>query len=672
MPAQTYEKEGAELTHPKYRPDIDGLRAIAVLSVVGFHAIPRTFHGGFLGVDIFFVISGFLISTIIFGNLEHGSFSFATFYARRIKRIFPALVTVLAACLAAGWFMLLADEYQQLGKHTAGAAAFIANFLFWRETGYFDTAAATKPLLHLWSLGIEEQYYLIWPLLVWAAWKSRSAIPPLMAALMAASLCWSLWQSFNDATADFYSPQTRFWELLAGSALAYAKLHGRKSLTCHNDAVSAAGLVLIVVSIFALSSKRMPHFPGGWPLLPDLGAVLLIAAGEKAWANRKILSRQPLVWFGLISYPLYLWHWPLLVFARIWQDELNTWTSALLVLVAIALAWLTYAFVEKPIRWGRWSRKGSRAVLPLVLAMTVSGVLGCTIYANGGMEGYGYRSPEKSAFAEYFKDAAPDWHYFTEHHLLQNLRKDCDFYNTEEMMVGHSTDIPREHLSDSCYKRDTTRKKAVFLWGDSHAQHLYYGLNRQMPKDWQVMIVATSGCTPALVDEAHVAPRQSCSTSNFFALNTIKKEKPDVVILAHAKHQSFEDFSRIAEALLNLGVKKVVVMGPTPQWRWGGLPKIILRRLWDNTPERTYYGTTPETWKDNDRLRSGFAAHPRGNIVFVDLIGFFCTKDGCLTRIGNDRMTGITARDYGHLTLVASDYLAKNLLVKAVTSLNSQ
>jgi len=161
------------LTHPRYRADIDGLRGVAVLSVVGYHPTPYWVRGGFIGVDVFFVISGFLISTIIFDNLHRGSFSFAEFYGRRIRRIFPAVIIVLIACLAFGWFFLFADEYRQLGEHVAGGAAFISNFILWNESGYFDNAAATKPLLHLWSLGIEEQFYIVWPLLLWFALKKK-------------------------------------------------------------------------------------------------------------------------------------------------------------------------------------------------------------------------------------------------------------------------------------------------------------------------------------------------------------------------------------------------------------------------------------------------------------------------------------------------------------------
>lgn len=213
--------------HPEYRSDIDGLRAVAILSVVGFHAFPFWVKGGFVGVDIFFVISGFLISTIIFGNLERNTFSFIEFYSRRIKRIFPALLVVLIACFAFGWFALLADDYKQLGKHMAAGAGFASNIVLWNESGYFDKAAETKPLLHLWSLGIEEQFYIVWPLLLWFAWKSRFNLLAMTFSVVAVSFVLNVRGIRTDAVAAFYSPQTRFWELLVGSVLAWLTLHKR-------------------------------------------------------------------------------------------------------------------------------------------------------------------------------------------------------------------------------------------------------------------------------------------------------------------------------------------------------------------------------------------------------------------------------------------------------------
>jgi peptidoglycan/LPS O-acetylase OafA/YrhL len=188
------------LTHPKYRPDIDGLRAVAVLAVVLFHAFPGLIRGGFIGVDIFFVISGYLISTIIFENLDRGSFSFREFYVRRIKRIFPALIVVLLACFAFGWFALLADEFNQLGKHIAAGAGFVSNIVLWGEAGYFDNSAETKPLLHLWSLGIEEQFYIVWPLLLWFAWKRKFNLLTIAVLIAIISLALNIKGMVNSST----------------------------------------------------------------------------------------------------------------------------------------------------------------------------------------------------------------------------------------------------------------------------------------------------------------------------------------------------------------------------------------------------------------------------------------------------------------------------------------
>lgn len=351
------------LAHPKYRPDIDGLRAVAVLSVVFFHAFPEVKSGGFIGVDIFFVISGFLISTIIFENLEKDSFSFAGFYARRIKRIFPALLLVLTTCAVIGWFALLANEYKQLGWHILGGAGFLSNFVLWQESGYFDAHADTKPLLHLWSLGIEEQFYIVFPLLVWLIWRARLNPLTLTFIIALISFLLNLKGIDKDATAVFYSPQTRVWELLCGSLLAWLALHPPAMLTrlasrlddwlgmlIHRPAPPADGRVLanvlaffglLLVTYGVIRINKKLTFPGLWALVPVLGATLLIAAGPRAWINRRLLANRMMVWFGLISFPLYLWHWPLLSFARIMQSELPGVSIRIAaVLLSVLLAWL--------------------------------------------------------------------------------------------------------------------------------------------------------------------------------------------------------------------------------------------------------------------------------------------------------------------------------------------
>lgn len=400
----------AHLSHPKYRPDIDGLRAIAVLAVVLFHAFPNWVKGGFIGVDVFFVISGFLISTIIFENLDKETFSFTEFYARRIRRIFPALLLILIACFAFGWFALLADEYKQLGKHIAAGAAFVSNFVFWQESGYFDNAAETKPLLHLWSLGIEEQFYIIWPPLLWFAWKRRFNLLSVTILVALISFVLNIKGVKGDAVATFYSPQTRFWELLAGSLLAWFTLYRPDcckglqqkldrwlsraiySQPLNNDGKTLSntlaflGLLLLIYGFWRINKDS--RFPGGWALIPVMGAVFLITAGSKALINRKILSNKIAIWFGLISFPLYLWHWPLLSFARIVEGETpNRNIRIAAVVLSIVLAWLTYRLVERPLRFGK---HGKAKVVILLILMTVAGCLGYLTYIADGFSSRSY------------------------------------------------------------------------------------------------------------------------------------------------------------------------------------------------------------------------------------------------------------------------------------------
>jgi len=248
--------QNKHLTHPKYRPDIDGLRAIAVLSVVVFHSFPRLISGGFIGVDIFFVISGFLISEIIFSNLEHDSFSLKEFYRRRIRRIFPALILVLFSCLFFGWFVLLADEDKQLGKHIVGGAGFISNVVFWRESGYFDNAAVMKPLLHLWSLAIEEQFYFFWPLLLAVVWKQKWSFLTITAIVAVLSFADNVYIINKDVTAAFFLPIPRFWELMTGGLLAYITLHKPHLNSNHANAQSILKVVLLIFGLTFINNAR--------------------------------------------------------------------------------------------------------------------------------------------------------------------------------------------------------------------------------------------------------------------------------------------------------------------------------------------------------------------------------------------------------------------------------
>ena len=364
-----------------YRSDIDGLRAFAVLAVVLYHAFPNVVQGGYVGVDIFFVISGFLISSILLRDLAEGTFSFATFYARRIRRIFPALAVCLIAVLAYGFVPLLPSEFMQLGKHVFFGAAFLSNIAIWSETGYFGIAATLKPLLHLWSLGIEEQFYILWPAMLWVAFRLRIPIGKLLFTVLLVSFAANVWLSTTNILADFFLPISRFWELLAGAAVAF---HRPAVLTPQvRSWISLAGFAGLLTAV-ALFDPEL-RFPGWWALLPVSAALALIVSGPDALINRIILSHRAVVFVGLISYPLYLWHWPLISYAYIIRlGKMPTpLMAAGLVIAAVPLAWLTYQFIERPIRFGKHRYR----TLIATAGMVVVGCLGLVVWTGSGFPG---------------------------------------------------------------------------------------------------------------------------------------------------------------------------------------------------------------------------------------------------------------------------------------------
>jgi peptidoglycan/LPS O-acetylase OafA/YrhL len=384
-----------------YRRDIDGLRALAVLAVIGFHAELQWLRGGFAGVDIFFVISGYLISSLIFRALAKGTFSVPEFYVRRINRIFPALLVVLAFCLIAGWVTLMPGEYRSLGKHTFGGSAFISNVLLWREAGYFDSP--DKPLLHLWSLAIEEQFYLVWPAVCLIVWRRRWNPAWALIAIIAGSFAMNLWNVLHGQTvAAFYFPGARFWEILSGALLAHLESRRPRggAVTSTRKVASVAGMILIAGTIASVQSST--PWPGWWALGPVLGTCLVIGAGPQAWVNRHILGSAPMVWIGLISYPMYLWHWPLMVGAKLVNGgPVGTRVMSGIIAATIVLAWITFRIVEAPIRFGAHKRRSASVLFP---ALVATGLLGVAVH-RGIVEPRLYRASAA------FDRARNDWLY---------------------------------------------------------------------------------------------------------------------------------------------------------------------------------------------------------------------------------------------------------------------
>lgn len=454
-------------TSGTYRPDIDGLRAIAVLTVVGFHAFPGIVVSGFIGVDVFFVISGYLISKNIQSGLRGNRFGFVDFYSRRICRIFPALIAVLAAIYAIGWGSLFASEFEQLNKHLAGGAAFVSNLVLHREAGYFDYSKHTKPLLHLWSLGVEEQFYVVWPLLLWLTWHAwRRSMWPI-AILSAASFIASLVVTARDATEAFYLPMFRVWEFGCGAVLALAAARDRAAIPA--GVKVGAGTLLIGVASFAPIPPE--QFPGWWATLPVIGAALIISGGPDSTLSRRLLSQRALVVIGLISYPLYLWHWPLLTFARILDGPLpSRQIRVALVAASVALAWLTYRYLERPIR--RNPTRTVAALLAAAMALVATG--GYLTFVRSGL-----RDRPVAKRAQPYIDSM---HY--------------------SPRMAECFDIASAHSTAGRWFCDLNAAGAParsFVFGDSHALALLPAFEAAaVARGQNILMTGYSGCPPLL------------------------------------------------------------------------------------------------------------------------------------------------------------------------------
>ena len=636
--------------HADYRADIDGLRAIAVAAVVIHHAFPHLLPGGFVGVDIFFVISGYLISTIILQGLERGRFSFAGFYVRRVKRIFPALLLVLATTMVMGWFRLIPTDYEELGKHLLGGATFVSNFVLWQEAGYFDTESYSKPLLHLWSLAIEEQFYLLWPLALYLLHRWRLSAMRSIAVILVLSFGVNLALVWEHPTAAFFNPAARVWELMLGALLAAVHLHpaGWRALLGHTASngnpppaltapvMAGSGALLLVLGFALINPERA--FPGAWALLPTLGTVLLIAAGPQTRLNRLLLANRPMVWVGLISYPLYLWHWPLLTFAHLRAGETPAWTIQLAwVALSVLLSWLTFRLIEKPVRFGPLNRRAITAAL--CTAMVGVAAAGTTIQQR---EGFDERYPPsvRELMTKGGKKA-----------VIQGWRRnDC--------MLDFKT--PASAYKDFCIEK---KRPLIFLWGDSHAGSLYPGFKALQDSgryDFGIGERSGSICPPVL----GIEPRPLCKGLNDNAIEAIRRSKPDVVVLYAWWHHPRYDLTNLEATVAELkaaGVPRIIMLGAVPYWQ-GPLPRILLD-AWKKGPVtqppplRLKAQLDPKLEDITKQMRERAEAM---GIEFVSGLDYFCNRNGCLTRMSQEAIEPLSY-DYGHLAPDAVRYYAEQL-----------
>ncbi len=636
-----------------YRPEIDGLRALAVLLVVSYHYF--AVRGGFVGVDIFFVISGYLISYQIFSDLDRSSFSLIAFYAKRIRRIFPPLLLMIVVMLIAGWLLLLPTDFKSLGKHAAAGVSYVSNLLLWTEAGYFDAPSGYKPFLHLWSLGIEEQFYLTWPLAMILVYHFRHNKLLVLLGLTGLSFGLSLLATIKNQNLAFYMPVTRFWELAAGGVLAFCAQHEQNMLSrCLGARIShwlikfsfELGLSVLVLVVLLVDKNSV--YPGCWALMPVLGTCLILVRQPASVFKQKILTQPVLVLTGKISYGIYLWHWPLLVLMHL-SDQ----TSGLAKMIALAasfiLAYATYRFVEIPVRSIAVTRASG-------IKFIAFGVLSTVLVAGAGLlfsSGVVHR----------------DW----DETLIQS--------QYAEPVSGCAADARPDKTIDYaslqlCEKIKHPGRPTVFLLGDSHAFGLYQGLEPYLDRhEINLMGLPAMYCTPvSLLDK-----RATCAQYNQWLETEIGRLHPElVVIFAHHVLWSDDDnygeqtpyathIWKAAEHLKSLGARQVLIIGQMPTWI-NSLPhnlNLNFLRKGLPVPQRTMTGIDQDSLIIDERLQ----ATRLPGIEYVSLREGLCTSEGCLTTVGSQYPNDLLVHDYGHLTKNGASYLAQYLIGQKIISL---
>ncbi|MBW3097022.1 acyltransferase family protein [Pseudohoeflea coraliihabitans] len=630
----------------RYRPEIDGLRAIAVLPVVLFHADIPAFSGGYIGVDVFFVISGYLMSILILEGMRDGSFSLLGFYERRARRILPALFTVMICCIPFAWLWMQPSQLEEFAKSLITVSLFASNFQFWQESGYFTADAELKPLLHTWSLAVEEQYYLVIPLVTLAFWRfGQTRFLALLVTVAAGSFLLCEWGWRNAPDFNFYFTATRVWELLIG-AICGVILTNRT--IAPNQAFAAAGLALVVIPVFWFDSST--PFPSLYALLPVIGTgCVILFAGERTMAAQ-VLSHRWLVGIGLISYSIYLWHQPLFAFTRLRLfDEPSTGLMLLLSLASVMLAYASWRWVEQPFRRhdARFFSSRRMALGASVMTIGLLSAVGAMGVLNDGVPERAMVSGRTYAEMGLSEKLA----------LNFGLHSDCEFAFT---------------LSTHCR---THENPELVLWGDSYAMHLAPALLASRP-DIRMVQHTMSACSPvvggALINKSYpMASSRRCIQFNDQVFDWIKGNPGiETVVLSSAfailsaeiyhrdgrvthtlQHEWVRQaLSRTIDTLKQLG-KEVVLVSPAPA---NGidlgacLAKAAMLGL----------SQTHCDFKRSDiipfvRTRFEFATDMASQIPVVMLADLICDGGPCRTRIGDI----FIYRDNAHLSAEGSAYL---------------
>lgn len=671
----------------KYRKEIDGLRAVAVIPVILFHAGFPAFSGGFVGVDVFFVISGYLITTIILAEIERGTFSLVNFYERRIRRILPALFLVMFVCLPFAWLWLLPPEMKGFSQSLIAVSTFSSNIFFWKTSDYWDTAGELIPLLHTWSLAVEEQYYVVFPLFLMLMWRFRKRwILSSFVVVAATSLLLAQWGSYQHPTATFYLLVTRGWELAIGASIAFYFLYRKqtiRTLLSHrsiDEVLSALGLLMIGYAVYSFD-ETVP-FPGLYALVPTVGTGLIILFSSSRTMIGRLLGLKLLVGIGLISYSAYLWHQPLFAFARYRSLKSPTATIFLMLSVlAIVLAYLSWRYIEKPFRTkGLFDRKVIFAFAAIGSAFFIA--IGLTGQLNGGWPDRIDETLKSSI--EIAKKRHPDEHF-------------C-------LADSDENDVTKE----SC-KLVASDSRFAYLMGDSHAIAMAGAMKAAFEQTNIGLIQATErGCPP--VQDVYVyeseSDKQRCFKHNEEVYRYLENS-PDIEYLVLISRWAFyieaswfdngeggvepeeilhfeagvDDnpsyqprqnrpayFSRAyvdsVTKLVGLG-KKVILVYPIPEAGWD-VPRYV-RNYYLNDPSRAFSLSTGSTSYKvfHERNKSAYEALDKvgkyPNLFRVYPENIFCNDDlehRCIVQ-KNDN---ILYRDDDHLSNAGSMLVIKEIM----------
>lgn len=613
----------------KYRKEIDGLRALAVIPVILFHAGFATFSGGFVGVDIFFVISGYLITTIIVAEMEQGSFSLLNFYERRARRILPALFFMMLCTLLFAWLWMLPRDFKSFSQSLVAVPLFASNFLFWLTSGYFDTESELKPLLQTWSLAVEEQYYILFPPLLMLTWKlGKKWIALLLLLTATASLILAQMHSKNDPSFAFYLLPTRGFEILIG-ALISLYINDKPLTASTSHSLSLTGLALVLYAIFTFDKKT--PFPSLYTLIPTIGAGLILVFANNKNLVGKFLGSKLLVGIGLISYGSYLWHQPLLAFARLRSvDDLTSPTIVTLCLSSLVFGYLSWKFLETPFRSKAQVSNKSLTLLSVFFTITFISI-GLIGYINNGFDNR--LAARDKAIAE--------WQNYD---FKQALRRHKCFMEPENTYLDFKSECFGKYSLD-----------AHLIWGDSYAAASSSGL-RAVHSD---IIQLTASACPPLIDIIFT-DRPNCLKINNFIKKKVKKLKPKKIYLQsnwyfYKTENLIEGLRKTIEFIERESPKtKIIIIGSAPQWK-PTLPETLIRKgLSINQIDYIPMPLYNELMQVDKKL---IALANEKKINYISILDNLCVENKCLAVTKYNSKFWLTTWDDGHLTEGGSVYL---------------